>query len=223
MAYFTPAFHEFFIELAANNHKDWFHANKKRYERDVKKPFDKFVQDVLDALAAEGQTIDIKAKDAIFRVNRDIRFSKDKSPYKLQRSAICSRYGRKDKSYPGGIYIDFGPEKVWIGGGAYFLDKDQLYDLRDHIAKKSDQFLEAIHDRDFVATYGEVHGEKNKIVPKEFKPVLEKVPEIANKQMYYMSEHAPETIFEDNLLETTLAHWRAARKLEQFLVAGIVR
>lgn len=223
MPYFTPDFHQFFIELAANNHKDWFHVNKKRYENDVKQPFEHFIQDVLNALSEEGETIEIKAKDAIFRINRDIRFSKDKNPYKLQRSAICSRYGRKDKSYPGGIYIDLGPEKCWIGGGAYFLDKDQLYDMRDLMSKKPDVFQEAINDSAFRELYGELKGEKNKVLPKEFKSAAESLPELYNKQFYYMNEHEPDLIFSGDLLELTLKHWRAAKKLERFLVEAIVQ
>lgn len=223
MAYFTPNFHQFFIDLAGNNHKDWFHANKKRYEKDVKQPFEIFIQDLLEALAAEGQIIEIKAKDAIFRINRDIRFSKDKNPYKMRRSAICSRYGRKDKSYPGGVYVDFGPEKCWIGGGAYFLDKDQLYDIRDHMSKNPKAFYNAINDHAFREIYGELNGEKNKILPKEFKPAGEEIPEIYNKQFYYMNAHSPELIFRDDLLDFTMQHWRAARKIEQFLIEAVVR
>ena len=216
MAYFTQAYHSFFKELAANNHRDWFHANKKRYEADVKKPFDRFVGEVIEALKAEGEAIEIQPKDAIFRINRDIRFSKDKSPYKLNRSAIISKYGRKDKSYPG-LYMDFGPEKLWIGGGAYFLDKEQLYDVRDHMLKHPKKFKNAIGDKDFIDTYGEIQGEKNKIVPKEFKAISEDLPEIMNKQFYFMSEHAPSDLLKDDLLDKVMQCWKASRKMDRFL------
>lgn len=221
MAYFTQAYLDFFKELAANNEREWFHANKKRYEQDVKKPFDAFIAAVLERMKEEGADIEIQAKDAIFRINRDIRFSKDKSPYKLNRSAICSKYGRKDKSYPG-LYLDFGPEKVWMGGGAYFLDKDQLYDMRDHITKHPKKFQNAINDKDFVKLFGEVRGDKNKIIPKEFKPTLEKVPQIANKQFYYMAEYAPETLLTDDIVEQCITHWKASAKIENFLIEAIV-
>ena len=81
MTYFTKDFLDFFKELAANNHKDWFHANKKRYEASVKDPFKVFVQDMIDRAAAKDDRFAGEAKNAIFRINRDIRFSKDKSPY----------------------------------------------------------------------------------------------------------------------------------------------
>ena len=95
MAYFTQDFLDFFKELAANNHKDWFHANKKRYEASVKDPFKLFVQDMIDKAAKVDGRFAGEAKNAIFRINRDIRFSKDKSPYKLQMGAVISPGGKR--------------------------------------------------------------------------------------------------------------------------------
>lgn len=222
MSYFSIAYIDFFKDLAANNNRDWFHENKNRYEADVKKPFENFIQAVIDRMKDEGYETEISPKDAIFRINRDIRFSKDKSPYKLNRSAICSKYGRKDKSYPG-LYLDFGPEKVWIGGGAYFLDKDMLYDVRDHISQNPKKARKVLDNAELKSHFGEVLGEKNKIIPKEFKPMLEEVPEIANKQFYYMSEHRPDIILTDQILDVVIDHWKASREMEQFLIEGMVR
>ena len=97
MAYFDTDYLEFFKELAGNNHKEWFDIHRKRYEQSVKIPMQVFVKDLILALKRIDKEIQIEPKDAIFRINRDIRFSKDKSPYKLQSSAIISKYGKKDK------------------------------------------------------------------------------------------------------------------------------
>lgn len=221
--FFTSDFHSFFIELAGNNNKDWFHANKKRYESSVKKPFEAFVAAAFDEMRKEGEQIEIKPTDAIFRINRDIRFSKDKQPYKTNRSAIISPFGRKDKSHPG-LYVDFGPEKIWIGGGAYFLEKEQLYDLRDHMTKKPQAFREAIEDKQFNKFFQQgLQGEKNKILPKEFKEPAQTLPEIANKQFYYMSEHSSDLITSPDLLKITLDHWRSSAKIRRFLTEGMFR
>ena len=116
-SYFSKDFLDFFKELAANNNKDWFDANRKRYDKSVKEPFKAFVADLISESQKIDPSIDIEAKDAIFRINRDIRFSKDKTPYKLDRSAIISAAGRKDHSIPG-FYIALGPDKTYLGGGA---------------------------------------------------------------------------------------------------------
>ena len=73
----STEFNQFFKELAANNHKDWFDLNRKRYETHVKKPFEDFVEQLIEAVQKEDKSLNPKPKDCIFRINRDIRFSKD--------------------------------------------------------------------------------------------------------------------------------------------------
>jgi len=77
MKYFAPDFLQFFKELAANNNKEWFDANRKRYETNVKKPMEVFVGDALKELY-KNKKLDVKPGECIFRINRDIRFSKDR-------------------------------------------------------------------------------------------------------------------------------------------------
>ena len=135
MKYFTKKFTQFFIDLAPNNNKEWFDVNRKRYEIDVKKPFEIFISDLLERAKEVDTTIMISYKEAIFRINKDVRFSKDKEPYKLNRSAIISSVGTKDKSIPG-LYLEITPEEVGIYGGLYMPDKNQLHRVREEIASK---------------------------------------------------------------------------------------
>ncbi len=88
-------------DLKNNNNRDWFHENKKRYESDLKKPFLQLLEQLIQRLQSFSPEIQITPKEAIFRINRDIRFSKDKSPNKTHVAAILSKYGRKSKGYPG--------------------------------------------------------------------------------------------------------------------------
>ena len=129
MIYFEPDYLEFFKELAANNHKDWFDANRRRYETVVRDPFKNFISRLITEMSKTDPDLEIQAKDAIFRINRDIRFSKDKTPYKLNNSAIISKEGRKNKNYPG-IYLEFGPEKLAFYGGIYMPDGEQTQKIR---------------------------------------------------------------------------------------------
>ena len=96
MQYFIPDFIEFFKELAANNNKDWFDINRKRYTDVIKEPFKKFVLDLIVEVGKVNPKIkDIEPKDCIFRINRDIRFSKDKTPYKMNVSALIAPGGKR--------------------------------------------------------------------------------------------------------------------------------
>ncbi len=220
MKYFTKDFNQFFIDLAGNNHKDWFHENKKRYENSVKKPFDAFIADALVEIAKHDPTVTIPAKDAIFRINRDVRFSKDKSLYKLNRSAILSSAGRKDHSVPG-MYVMLSPEHVSLGGGSYFLQADQLQKLRERIAAEPKRFMQITTNKAFVKIYGGLQGEENKRLPKEFKEVGEEYPIIFKKQYFYMAQHAPSLVESEALMDTLLAHYQAAFEVQQYLKEAI--
>ena len=81
MAYFTDDFMQFFRELQENNSKEWFDANRKRYQNSVKDPFYAFIDHMIGLINERDNSVQIAAKDAVMRINRDIRFSKDKTPY----------------------------------------------------------------------------------------------------------------------------------------------
>ncbi|MFN3875208.1 MAG: DUF2461 domain-containing protein, partial [Flavobacteriales bacterium] len=183
MAWFTPDFNRFFKDLAKNNRKEWFDANRDRYERSVKQPFEAFVAEAIGRIAAHDKSMAIAPKDAIFRINRDIRFSKDKAPYKLEASAIISPAGRKDHGIPG-LYFALGPESVKFYGGCYMPDKERLQAIREAIAKDGKGFRRVIEAKPFKERFGMVQGEANKVLPPEFRPHAAHEPLIANKQFY---------------------------------------
>ena len=107
MKYFTSDFVEFFKDLAKNNQKEWFHENKKRYEASIKNPFTLFLKDLIAEIQKFDSELHIEPKDCILRINRDVRFSKDKTPYNLHYTAFISKGGKKDKSIPG-FFLRFG-------------------------------------------------------------------------------------------------------------------
>ena len=140
----TEAYYEFFIELALNNQKSWFDVNRARYEADVKKPFLAFVTQLLDKVAAmDPRFAGIDAKSCIFRINKDIRFSKDKTPYKLHCSAAIQLGGRKEMS-AGGMYLEFGPEHCGIYSGIYMPEREALQLIRERIAGNLEGFAGVI-------------------------------------------------------------------------------
>lgn len=216
MAFFTNDYLEFFKELAANNHKDWFDENRKRYQESVKKPFDAFVDAVINEMRKTDSSINIQAKDAVFRINRDIRFSQDKTPYKLNRSAIIAPGGKKNKTFPG-LYFEFSPEHVRVYTGAYMPDKDQLQAIREEIADNLTEFDKIITNKKFIDTYQEVRGEKNARIPKEFKEAGEKQPLIYNKNFYVYTTLPAEIILEDDLVKTITNTYKIAEPFANFL------
>lgn len=220
MPYFTPAFIDFFQQLEINNDRDWFNANKPRYEKEVKKPFEVFVGDLIDRMQTVDRNILITPKDAIFRIYKDTRFSKDKTPYKTQVSAIISPGGRKDMDYPG-MYVELGGKHVRVYSGSYQPDKQQLEKIREKIITEGSRFQTLISNKDFVKHFGEIRGEKYKVLPKEIKEEAEKQPVLFNKQFYYFSEWSPEIVTKPDFLEQVMTRYQIARPLTEFMIEAL--
>ena len=220
MAYFTNDFLRFLKALKKNNNREWFNDNKATYLKAVKEPFEVFIGDLIEAMSPYCEGLAITPKDAIFRIYRDVRFSKDKSPYKVQVSAIVNPGGRKSMTMPG-IYTEITPTHMRVYSGMYMLDSKQLKNLRSHIAHNLEAFEHLVTAKDFVKSFGEVRGEQNKIIPKEFRKDAEQQPLLYNKQFYYFAEWAPEVILEDKLVEKVVSTYLVARPLSEFLYEGI--
>lgn len=220
MSYFTKDYNKFFKELAANNNKEWFDQNRKRYEKSVKEPFKAFVQELIDQMAKIDPAVQIQPKDAIFRINRDIRFSKDKTPYKTNLSAIIGPKGKKDKTYPG-MYVEMGPADVRIYGGVYMLERDQLQNIRETIANDLKGFDKVISGKEFKEKYGEIHGEKMKRLPKELMEAAEKQPLIFNKNFYFFAKFKPSLSTDPKLVDTLMEYYKIGRPVGEYLFKAI--
>ncbi len=216
MSYFTKDYLEFFRKLKKHNDKKWFDANKPWYEEAVKRPFAVFVDEMIARIRREDPQVAIDAKEAIFRINRDIRFSKDKSPYKTHMAANISSEGRKSRETPG-FYFQFSDDQVLIAGGAYMVESENIYKIRQAIVNHLSGFGALLNNKDFKKKFGTLQGEQNKALPPEFKEHAAKQPLIANKQFYYMAELEADTILKNNLPDLMMQYYHAGRNMNDFL------
>ena len=216
MSWFTRDFFAFFEGLKQNNNREWFHEHKKLYETAVKEPFEELVEDLINRIRGEEAGFDLQPKDAVFRINRDIRFSQNKEPYKTHVAASISPAGRKSPGVPG-FYVHFGADEVFTGGGAYMVEKDHIYNIRSAIAASPDEFNALIQDKIFKKKYGEIRGEKNKMIPVEFREAHTRQPLIANKQFYYMAEIRPDILLKKDLPDRLMEYYHAGRPVNSFL------
>lgn len=213
-------FLQFLYELSQNNNRDWFEKNKKRYEAVVKKPFEETVAAIIERiLKFEPEYGPITPKDCIFRIYRDTRFSKDKTPYKTHVSASFNPKGIKSTadamSYPGYYFqIEFG--SLWIGGGAYSLDKEPLRKVRTAIMQDPEAFRALISTKNFAGKYGALKGEANKVLPPEFKEAARSEPLLANKQFYYMAELEPDNALRKDFPDFVADYFKAGKPLNDF-------
>lgn len=219
MAFFSKEYYSFFKELNENNNKEWFDKNRKRYETEVKEPFKEFVEHLIAKVHGLDSDVNIEAKDAIFRINRDIRFSNDKTPYKTHFAAVISSGGRKDLSKPG-QYFALGLNGLEIYGGMYQPGKEMLYNIRQHISYNLELFDKIINEKEFKRFFGGVRGEKNKVIPKEFKEDAKVQELLYNKSFYYQYTHDPKVISEDRLEEIWMKAYTVGKPFRDFLYEG---
>lgn len=220
--YFSPDFLKFFKELAANNDREWFLAQKKRYEAVVKEPFEYFVTDFIKMAATIDPPCKVcSPKQSIFRIYRDIRFSKDKTPYKIYASAAISPDGGKKDMITPGYYLELGPEHVRVYSGIYAPDTATILKVRKFLKKNVDTASKLLKDKKFIAMFGEMRGEKNKIIPPEFRDTAEKLPILYNKQWYFYAERPASLVTKETLLKELETVLKTALPMVQFFRKAI--
>ncbi len=170
-AYITPELFNFFRELKANNNRAWFEANKKRYETQVREPLLQFITDFGLRLAEISPHFVADARrvgGSLFRINRDVRFSKDKSPYKTHAGVQFRHEVGKDAHAPG-FYLHLEPDSVFVGIGLWQPDPPALAKIRQAIAEQPERWQQARADERFKESYT-LSGESLKTPPKGFDP-----------------------------------------------------
>lgn len=143
---------QFLKQIRKNNNREWFHDNKNLYE-DYKKEYTKLIQAFLDELIPMDDSIrHLEVKDCSFRIARDIRFSKDKTPYKTHMGIWISG-GTKNTNLPG-YYIHIEEGKSFIGGGVWWPDNNDLKKIRKEIAYFTEDLEEILADEKFQKEFG---------------------------------------------------------------------
>lgn len=167
--YLSKATFQFLADLKKNNTRDWFNDNKKRYE-EAKAAFETFIDALIEKIAAFDPAIGHhKAKDCVFRIYRDVRFSKDKSPYKTHFGAhVTSAKSKSEIHTRAGYYIHVEPGATMLAGGAYLPEAGWLKKIRQEIDYNGAELRKIMEGKDFKTYFGEIEGEKLKTTPKGY-------------------------------------------------------
>ncbi len=165
---------KFLKELKKNNNKPWFDTHRKEYEL-AKKNMEQFCAALIIQIGKFDKDIALLSpKDCLFRINRDVRFSKDKSPYKTNMGAYLVKGGKK--SYLPGYYFHIEPGKSMMAGGLWMPEADKLKAVRQEIDYNLKDFKKIIADKKFKALFPKLEGEKLVNPPKGYdalNPALE--------------------------------------------------
>lgn len=167
--YFTPRLFQFLEDLADNNTRDWFKANQETYEEVVREPALEFINDVGDAMKPISKHIvadSRKVGGSLFRIQRDTRFAKDKTPYKENTGMHFRHVMAKDVHAPG-FYINLQPRMSYMGMGIWKPETKAAYQIREAIAAKPAAWKKASQNKAFLDTF-EVEGDSLKRPPRGY-------------------------------------------------------
>lgn len=210
---------KFLKDLKKNNNKPWFDANRKRYE-EAKSDFTNFIQLLIDAHGKKDKTIaGIKAKDCLFRINRDVRFSKDKSPYKTNFGASINKDGRKAMS-SAGYYFHLEPGQIFLGGGLYHPMPPELNKIRQEIDYSFDEFKKIITAKKFKAVYKDLDKSHDFVLsrlPKGYEAENPAAEYLKFKSFIVMTEFKDSELTSKTLLKKTVNAFETLKPLIDFL------
>jgi len=206
----------FLSELKNNNNREWFKANKKRFDR-LRAWFIKEVQEVIERIAAfDPEIAGLEAKSCVYRIYRDVRFSHDKTPYKTHFGAYMT--GVSDRtSFYAGYYIHLEPDSSFLSGGAWNPPPPLLKKLRKDIYHTIDEFLEIIENKEFKAIYPELEGELLKRMPPDF-PADSPYADILKHKDFVVSAKKPDSFFStENWKDAVIEDFKKLYPFNRFL------
>lgn len=210
----------FLSDLKVNNDRNWFAENRKRYE-DAKSNYENFVQEILNEIVRFDPIFrGLESKSCIFRINRDTRFSHDKSVYKTNFGAFMVRGGKKNGDKFPGYYFHIEPGSSFVAGGAYIPPAPWLNAIRERIDGDAERLLKIVNGKDFRRYFSGLEGEKLRTAPKGYPrdhPHIELL-----KMKSYLAEMAipDKVITSDECFDLVVGAFRAMKPLNDFLTVG---
>jgi uncharacterized protein (TIGR02453 family) len=206
---------QFLKDLAANNNREWFNANRDRYEESRQKML--FLTEVfINEIRRFDPSIPaLNPKDCMFRIFRDIRFSKDKRPYKTNFGSFISRHGRKSE-WPG-YYFHIEPENSFAGGGVYHPSAEPLKAIRQHINDHPEEFIRIINNPDFKSYFPRMYDHQLKTAPKGFQKDHPYIQLLRYKSFVFSHRIDNEIVTGGGLVEYTVGVFKQMFKVSRFL------
>jgi uncharacterized protein (TIGR02453 family) len=208
----------FLSQLKKNNNKPWFDAHRAQYEA-ARIDFSNFIQLVIDAVQKWDTTITgLTARDCLFRINRDIRFSKDKTPYKTAFGASIKRGGRK--SGFAGYYFHLEPGQSFMGGGLWMPEAHPLKSMRQEIDYNWDEFKGLLAEKSFQKIYGDLYKGKDmslSTMPKGYDKENPAAVYLRLKSFFAETGAADEELTKATLHKKTVASFAALQPLLNFI------
>ncbi len=211
----SPNVLQFLEFLKKNNNREWFRANKPLYE-EAKVEVESFVNQLIPAVRKFDNKIGILSpNDCMFRIYRDVRFSKDKSPYKINFGGFITKGGRRAGN--AGYYLHIEPQNSFLGGGIYMPAGASLKAIRQEIYYNIDEFRNIINDNDFIKNFRQLEGEKLVRPPKDFPPDFEEIELLKFKSYVVLHPLADKILLSEDLQNFVIKIFKSMLSLNHFI------
>ncbi len=209
---------EYLTNLKQNNNREWFNEKKASYEA-VKEEFEVFIDKLIPGIAGFDETISHHiAKKCIFRIYRDVRFSKDKSPYKTHLGAhITPAKNKSDTNAGAGYYIHIEPGASILAGGAYQPQALWLKNIREEIDYNSADFKKIIEADSFKKFFGSIEGEKLKRNPKGYANDHPEIELLKFKSFTAVHNLVDQQVLANDFLDHTIKVFKVLHPFNSFL------
>lgn len=213
-----PATLKFLKNLRKNNNKPWFDAHRDEYDA-ARSDFEQFIQAVLDGHSKNDPDLkELTAKKCLFRINRDVRFSKDKSPYKSNFGASMDKGGKK--SGLAGYYFHLEPGKSFVGGGLWMPEPPVVKRVRQEIDYSLEEFKKIVTAKKFKSYYGDLYtGENVQLakVPQGFEKDNPAAEYLRFKSWLVLHELPDAELTSTSLVKNTIEAYKLLQPLTRFL------
>ena len=219
----TPApFFDFLSRLAANNHREWFDANRAEYN-DLRNQLLAATSEIIRRVALFDPSIgSLTPNECIFRINRDVRFSNNKDPYKTHFGVFIARGGRKSPF--SGYYLHLEPGASFVGGGIYMPAPAVLKQIRQEIFYNYTQFKAIVEAPAFVKTFGTLSDMGDKLVrpPKGYDASFEGISYLMNKHFVVGHSPAEQQFMNTDLVANACEVFETMKAFNAFLNTAVV-
>lgn len=182
----------FLRRLKRNNNRPWFQEHRSEYQEQVRFPMQCLVASLAERMAGPAPELSFNPKTSIFRINRDVRFSADKAPYKTNIAASFEPKGIRDPTGSPGLYVGIEPGEIFVGGGLYLPSGEQLKKIRRAIADEPESYLAVVADRRFTKVFGEIQGERLVNAPLGYPKDHPMIAHLRHKQ-FFVGREFPST------------------------------
>lgn len=215
---FPTDFFRFFEQLRKNNNRDWFNDNKDRFQQSVLEPMSAFISAMQPRLATISKHYIADPKPhggSMFRIYRDTRFSKDKTPYKTHAACQFRHEAGKDAHAPG-FYVHIEEDKVFYGGGIWLPPAPKLNAIRDFIADNARSWAR-IRNSKKVQDAGGIKGDSLQRPPRGFDDQHVHIEDLKRKSLYVMSEASPQSAASPGFVDEVAQGFKRAAPLNRFV------